>query len=87
MDSAVAKYFAAIPESRKHHVQKLHSLVMRRFPDAELDMRYKIPTYSHGGGWVAIADQKHYVSSLHAVRYTWSNSSKHSRDIRREQDA
>ncbi len=25
-------------------------------------MKYKMPTYSVGNGWVAIANQKHYIS-------------------------
>lgn len=62
MDSAVARYFEEIPESRKRHVRRLHSLVMERFPDARLTMKYRMPTYSHGEGWVAIANQKNYVS-------------------------
>ncbi len=62
MDPAVVKYFAEIPDARQQHVKKLHSLVMKRFPDAKPTMKYKMPTYSHGEGWVAIANQKNYVS-------------------------
>lgn len=74
MDAKVAKYFDGIPESRKSHVQTLHALVMKRFPNAEVTMKYKMPTYSHGEGWVAIANQKNYVSlytcgALHLVDF------------------
>jgi uncharacterized protein YdhG (YjbR/CyaY superfamily) len=62
VDAAVEKYFEEVPDSRKPLVQKLHSLVIERFPNAELTMKYKMPTYSHGEGWVAIANQKNYVS-------------------------
>lgn len=47
---------------------------MKRFPNAEVTMKYKMPTYSHGEGWVAIANQKNYVSlytcgALHLVDF------------------
>jgi uncharacterized protein YdhG (YjbR/CyaY superfamily) len=53
-DKALQEHFAAI--------SKLHSLVLKRFPDANLSMKYGMPTYSRGEGWVAIANQKNYVS-------------------------
>ena len=62
MDPAVKKYFAAVPEPRKEKVEALHQVVMELFPDIELDMKYKMPTYHLGEGWVAIANQKNYVS-------------------------
>ncbi len=62
MDRAVAAYFDGVPESRKPHVNKLHLLVTKRFPDVVLNMKYKMPTYCYGKGWVAIANQKNHVS-------------------------
>jgi uncharacterized protein YdhG (YjbR/CyaY superfamily) len=62
MDSDIANYLKGIPESRKLLVAKLHSLIMKRFPNAELTMKYKMPTYALGEGWVAVANQKNYVS-------------------------
>jgi uncharacterized protein YdhG (YjbR/CyaY superfamily) len=40
----------------------LHSLIVELFPDAKIDMQYRMPTYRLGDGWVAIASQKRYVS-------------------------
>ena len=40
----------------------LHQLVLDLYPDCEVDMQYKMPTYHYGEGWIAIANQKHYVS-------------------------
>lgn len=62
MDSNVTAYFESVPAERKEKVERLHTLVTDLFPDVSVDMRYKMPTYSHGDGWVAIANQKNYVS-------------------------
>jgi uncharacterized protein YdhG (YjbR/CyaY superfamily) len=62
MDTKIQAYFDAVPASRKVIIEKLHSLVMQNFPDAALDMQYSMPTYKYGGGWVALANQKAYVS-------------------------
>ena len=43
-------------------IDKLHSLVVESFPGAKIDLQYRMPTYRYGGGWVAIANQKGYVS-------------------------
>ena len=62
MNNGVREYFDAVPDNRRSHVEKLHTAITDCFPKATLDMKYKMPTYSHGEGWVAIANQKNYVS-------------------------
>lgn len=62
MDKDVKAYFDGVPLKWKNHVQTLHKAVIDCFPEATVDLRYKMPTYSHGEGWVAIASQKNYVS-------------------------
>lgn len=62
MNREVQAYFRAVPESRRGPMQKLHDAVMACFPKATVDLRYRMPTYSQGEGWVAIANQKAYVS-------------------------
>jgi len=62
MNRDVKKYLDAVPEARRGHVSTLHRLILECFPDCVVDMRYKMPTYSHGDGWVAVANQKNYVS-------------------------
>ena len=47
---------------RRKLVDTLRALIMRLYPNATADMRYKMPTYHAGDGWVAIANQKNYVS-------------------------
>ena len=32
------------------------------FPEAKISMKYKMPTFEIGQNWVALANQKHYIS-------------------------
>lgn len=61
-DADVRAYFDSVPDSRVAHVEALHGLILKLFPDATVDMRYKMPTYRFGDGWVALANQKNHVS-------------------------
>lgn len=69
VDKAVKKYFAELPIERREMVNALHAIVIDIYPKAQVDMKYKMPTYHIGDAWVAIANQKHHVSL-----YTCSSS-------------
>ncbi len=58
----IEAYLDAVPDERRKCVDSLHALIMRLYPNATADMQYKMPTYHAGDGWVAIANQKNYVS-------------------------
>ncbi len=62
MNSDVRQYLPSVPEPRKPRLQKLHDLILESYPQATIDLSYRMPTYKVGDGWVAIANQKHYVS-------------------------
>ena len=62
MKREVKKYMAAVPVSRKARIESLHALITKAFPKAIVDMRYKMPNYQFRDGWIAIANQKNYVS-------------------------
>lgn len=62
MNDQVQAYFDALPANRKSRIESLHSLILTLFPDAVVDMQYKMPTYRFGDGWVAVANQKNYIS-------------------------
>lgn len=62
MHEKVKQYFASTPESRRKILQVIHTLIVEAFPEVTLDMKYKMPTYHQADGWVAIANQKNYVS-------------------------
>ena len=62
MDEDVKRYFADVPENRKPLVERLHGLIVGLYPSAAIDLSYRMPTYKVGEGWVALANQKRYVS-------------------------
>ena len=62
MSRDVDRYFEAVPAERTAHLKTLHDLITGLYPAALVDLHYRMPTYRHGDGWVAIANQKHYVS-------------------------
>ena len=66
MDQAVQSYIDAIPESKRPLFDRLQSLILELYPDAEIVMSYKIPTYKVGRRRVFLGLWKNGVS-LHAV--------------------
>ncbi len=62
MNIAVKVYFRKIPEGRRTRIKKIHALILKLYPKAFVSMGYKIPTYHLGGRWIALANQKRYVS-------------------------
>jgi uncharacterized protein YdhG (YjbR/CyaY superfamily) len=62
MDNEVQRYFDTVPQDRKPIVEKLHKLIVGLYPRAKVDMSNRMPTYKAKDGWVAIANQKRYVS-------------------------
>ena len=62
MNRDVESYFSAVPGDRRSKIDALHGLIMDLFPRAVVDMTYKMPTYRYREGWVAIANQKNYIS-------------------------
>jgi len=58
----VQRYLETVPDERKPLVERLHGLITRLYPEAEIDMSYRMPTYKAKGSWVALANQKSYVS-------------------------
>jgi len=62
MNAEVKAYFDAASSSRGERLVILHELILECVPACTVDMKYKMPTYSAGAGWVAVANQKAYVS-------------------------
>ena len=62
MHQAVQRYIDAIPDNRRARFMSIHDLIVQLYPGAIVDMSYSMPTYRVGDGWVAIANQKHYIS-------------------------
>ena len=62
MNKEVQRYIDALPEERKPLFLKLQALIVGLYPDAEVLMWYRMPTYRLKPRWVALANQKSYVS-------------------------
>lgn len=64
----VAEYTSPLPSQRSERLQSLHQFIVERYPQAQLSLKYKMPTYEVENGWVAIANQKNYVSLYTCAR-------------------
>ena len=62
MNREIKRYFASIPETRAERLKSIHELIVRIFPEAEQSMKYRMPTYEVNKNWLAIANQKAYIS-------------------------
>lgn len=62
MNGDVQKYFESAPQRRRERLEVLHAMILELFPESVVDMGYKMPTYHVGEGWIAIVNQKQYVS-------------------------
>ncbi|GAB5451477.1 MAG: hypothetical protein Hals2KO_18050 [Halioglobus sp.] len=61
--SSLEEYLAAVPDDRAARFTALRDHIRALYPDAIESMRYKMPTYEcESGGWVALANQKQYIS-------------------------
>jgi uncharacterized protein YdhG (YjbR/CyaY superfamily) len=58
----VSNYIEKLPKERAERFNSIHSLIVKLFPNAEQSMQYKMPTFSLGEHWVALANQKNYLS-------------------------
>jgi uncharacterized protein YdhG (YjbR/CyaY superfamily) len=57
-----SSYIANLPTQRIDRFNAIYSLIVKLFPNAELSMKYKMPTFTLGEHWIALANQKHYLS-------------------------
>jgi len=62
MNKEISEYIDSIPEERRDRFLSVHNLILKLYPDITVDMAYKMPTYRQGDGWVALANQKNYIS-------------------------
>ena len=66
MTVTLKQYLGALPETRRERMSLLHQRVLSLATDITVSMRYRMPTYQRTEGldehWLAIGNQKHYVS-------------------------
>ena len=58
----IEHYIQSIPEQCRERFISIHKLIFKLYPDVVVDICYRMPTYRHGDGWVALANQKNYIS-------------------------
>ena len=62
MDEAVQRYVDAVPAEQRPLFDRLQSLILELYPDAEIVISYQIPTYKVRGGRVSLGLWKDGVS-------------------------
>jgi uncharacterized protein YdhG (YjbR/CyaY superfamily) len=62
MNPEVVAYIEALSGQRRVMVEKLVAIVLAVCPQAGVSMKYRMPTFTAGEAWVAVANQKNYVS-------------------------
>lgn len=55
-------YFDSWPKERDRRLRSLHRRILARVPGVAVSMRFRMPTYESGHGWMAIANQNEYLS-------------------------
>lgn len=58
----ISSYIENLPENRIERFNAIYYLIIKLFPDAEQSMKYKMPTFELGEHWIALANQKSYLS-------------------------
>jgi hypothetical protein len=77
-------YIQSIPDHRLGRFLSIHDLILKTYPDASVDMSYKMPTYRVGNGWVALANQKTIFRFILVVHHTWKHTDKNIRSSKPE---
>ena len=58
----IDEYMAGVPRGRRGRMEGIIGRIRAWFPDARISMKYKMPTFETGRNWVAVGNQKYYVS-------------------------
>ncbi|MEM1128052.1 MAG: DUF1801 domain-containing protein [Bacteroidota bacterium] len=58
----IPDYIATASAPRQERLRSIMHLIKELYPEAEASMKYKMPTYTLAESWVAVANQKNYVS-------------------------
>lgn len=56
------EYMAGVPPKRRGRMEELIGHIRAWYPRAAIRIKYGIPTFETVDGWVAVANQKNYVS-------------------------
>ncbi len=56
------EYIQNIPNERLARFNSIRALITSHYPQAIESMKYKMPTFELNGHWLALANQKNYLS-------------------------
>lgn len=59
---AIARYVAQVPDARCERVLALHGLILTLFPQVEVSLELRMPTYRLGENFIAWASQKRHLA-------------------------
>ena len=59
---SVSDYYKGVPRSRAARINKIRKLFLSEVDGLDETMKYKMPTFEKGDNWVALANQKNYIS-------------------------
>ena len=59
---AVERYYSSLPENRLNRVKKIRNSLLETCIGVKETFKYKMPTFEKDGNWVALANNKNYIS-------------------------
>ncbi len=62
MKNEIDTYLSGIPAERKDKLEAIRKAFLNSADGLRETMKYKMPTYEKGSGWVCIGNQKKYIS-------------------------
>ena len=65
MDSkprTLKEYYQLVPKYRKKRIKIIRDKFLKSLDDVRETFKYKMPTFEKENNWVALANQKHYIS-------------------------
>ncbi|NJM40136.1 MAG: DUF1801 domain-containing protein [Anaerolineae bacterium] len=74
MDAEVKTYIESATDDRRALYDKLHEIILKQYPKAELVISYSIPTYKAKTGHVCLAYWNRASPSAATTTRTWPNS-------------
>jgi uncharacterized protein YdhG (YjbR/CyaY superfamily) len=56
------EYMAGVPPKRRGRLEEMIGHIRAWYPRARIAIKYGMPMFETDGGWVAVANQKNYIS-------------------------
>ena len=56
------EYYSELPKDRSDRISKIRKTFLKSVKGVEETFKYNMPTFEKNGNWVALANQKNYIS-------------------------